>query len=125
MKRVLVIGSGGSGKTTVARRLAERTGLPLLHLGALYFLDVSRLVCLWRVVRRRLRHAGGVRAELAAGCPERLTWEFVKWIWTYPARRRADILRRLQALGPGKRVVVLRSMAGVERFLAGVDKASS
>src|SRR5207248_8909148 len=35
MKRVLVIGSGGTGKTTVAQRLARRTGLPLIHLDLL------------------------------------------------------------------------------------------
>lgn len=32
-----MIGSGGSGKTTVARALAQRTGLPLIHLDALYW----------------------------------------------------------------------------------------
>src|SRR5256886_17527246 len=37
MKRTLVIGSGGTGKTTVARRLAQRTGLPLIHLDLLYW----------------------------------------------------------------------------------------
>ena len=37
MHRVLVIGSGGSGKSTFAARLAERTGLPLVHLDALYW----------------------------------------------------------------------------------------
>ncbi len=37
LKRILVIGSGGSGKTTFARRLAERTKLPLIHLDALYW----------------------------------------------------------------------------------------
>ena len=37
MERVLVIGCGGSGKTTFARRLAERSGLPLIHLDRLHW----------------------------------------------------------------------------------------
>jgi adenylate kinase family enzyme len=34
VERVLVIGSGGAGKTTVARTIAERHGLPLILLAA-------------------------------------------------------------------------------------------
>lgn len=34
MKRVLVIGSGGAGKSTFAIQLAQHTGLPLIHLDA-------------------------------------------------------------------------------------------
>lgn len=37
MKRVLVLGSGGSGKSTFARKIAEKTGLPLYHLDALFW----------------------------------------------------------------------------------------
>ena len=37
MKRVLIIGNAGSGKTTFARKLAEKTGLPLVHLDKLYW----------------------------------------------------------------------------------------
>ncbi len=32
MKRVLIIGSGGAGKSTLARHLGELTGLPVVHL---------------------------------------------------------------------------------------------
>ncbi len=37
MKRVLVIGPGGAGKTTLAKAMAQRTGMPLIHLDALYW----------------------------------------------------------------------------------------
>ena len=37
LRRVLVIGCGGAGKSTFASRLGERTGLPVIHLDALFW----------------------------------------------------------------------------------------
>lgn len=37
MRRALVVGCPGSGKSTFARTLADRTGLPLVHLDLLYW----------------------------------------------------------------------------------------
>jgi adenylate kinase family enzyme len=37
MHRVLIVGSGGAGKSTFAARLASRTGLPLIHLDSCYW----------------------------------------------------------------------------------------
>ncbi len=37
MKKVIVIGCPGSGKSTFARALREKTGLPLYHLDQLYW----------------------------------------------------------------------------------------
>ena len=41
MKRVLVIGCPGAGKTTFAKQLADKTGLPLIHLDY-YYHDKSK-----------------------------------------------------------------------------------
>lgn len=37
MKRVLLVGSPGAGKSTLAKKLAAQTGLPLIHLDDLYW----------------------------------------------------------------------------------------
>ena len=39
MKRILIIGGNGSGKTTMSRELASLTGLHLCHLDSLYWTD--------------------------------------------------------------------------------------
>jgi adenylate kinase family enzyme len=165
MKRVLVIGSGGAGKSHFARELGARTGLPVTHLDELYwrpgwvpqereawtaqvgtllaqpewildgnfggtlpqrlcacdtvvFLDLPRLVCLYRVLLRRWNHRGRSRPDMAPGCPERIDMEFVRWILTYPETRRPSVLKRLADAGTGVRVVRLRSTREVTGFLA-------
>lgn len=37
MERVVVIGSGGAGKSTFSRRLGEATGLPVIHLDSVFW----------------------------------------------------------------------------------------
>ena len=36
-KKIMIIGCGGSGKTTFARQLSEKTGLPVVHLDKLFW----------------------------------------------------------------------------------------
>jgi adenylate kinase family enzyme len=88
-------------------------------------LDLPRRVCLWRVVKRRIMYAGRSRPDMAAGCPERLTRQFLGWIWRYPYDRRPQILRTLAELADKKRVIRLRSSADVARFLDEVRRGNT
>ena len=54
------------------------------------------------------------------GCPERLTWEFVRWIWKYPLEQRPKVLDRLSSLDSNSQVFVLRSRGEVQDFFVGV-----
>jgi adenylate kinase family enzyme len=81
------------------------------------FLDFSRVVCLYRVLKRSLRHRGNRRPDLGDGCPEQLPdWEFLRWIWNYPGSRTPKVLSMLAAQA-NKTTVVLRSPRDVDRFL--------
>ncbi|MGE3618457.1 MAG: AAA family ATPase [Gemmatimonadales bacterium] len=80
------------------------------------FLDLPTRTCLAGALGRYRRYRGRTRPELVPGCDERLTGEYLWWIWTYRRRRRPGIVARLRRLEGSRRVVVLKSRAEVNRF---------
>jgi adenylate kinase family enzyme len=165
VERVLVLGSGGAGKTTLSAKLAAVTGLPLIHLDTLYwrpgwvrppeeeweaivgelltrerwimdgnfagtvarraeitdtvvFLDVARVRCLIRALRRVVRPPDRVRPDLPDSYRERFDREFARWIWSYPKKFRPRILAVLDDVRHrGGTVVELHDDAEIESFL--------
>lgn len=143
MKRVLVIGSSGAGKSTVAHQFAQDWQLPLIHLDKAYWqagwvesekelwrekvsqlvlaerwimdgnfggtmdlrmakadlviwLDYSRWICLWRVIKRTLKYYGKTRPDMPDGCAERFDWSFLVYIYDFPKKHRPRILNNLE-----------------------------
>ena len=84
------------------------------------FMDYSPLVCLWRVIMRRVRYRDGGRPDMAEGCPEKLDPEFLKWVWNFRRDRRPGILTKIASRGPDTDVVVLRSPREATAFLSQV-----
>jgi len=89
------------------------------------YMDYSRLICVWRVIKRSLseRFLGRTRPDLGPGCRERIGLDFLgflKWIWEFNARNRPRVLERLSRYGEGKEIVVLRRPADVESFISDI-----
>jgi len=82
-------------------------------------LALPRLQCLMRVIRRSMRWRGKARPDLHPGCPEQLPdYAFLSWIWSYPRVKLPGILEQLRVHDGKKTVVVMRTSAEVENYLA-------
>ena len=168
MKRVLIIGCPGSGKSTLSRRLAEDTGLPLIHLDLHYhqsdrwptdpaakrgpwrefvqsmidqpewivdgnykgtfdirfpaadtiiFLDFPRWLTLFRMLKRRLQFARRQRPDMPPEWREKISPDFLHFIWTYRSIERPRVLSLLDHHRDGRTIVALTNPADVNRWL--------
>ena len=171
MKRVLVIGPGGAGKSTFAQRLGQLLNIEVKHLDRFFwksgwtepskedwfktvtelasgdswimdgnfggtlelrlkhcdtiiFLDMPRLLCLWRITKRRFLYHNRSRPDMAEGCSEKLDRSFISWVWNYSRRSRPKVVKLLDEYSGSKQVVWLRSNAEVESFLQGLTATS-
>ncbi len=168
MERIVIIGSGGAGKSTLARHLGEKLRIPVVHLDQLWwrpgwqhisreefdallevqtdkprwimdgnfdrtlpqrvakcdtviYLDFPRLTCLLGVAKRILTTYGKVRPDMGEGCPERLDWDFLKWVWGFNKAHRETYYRLLNE-AEGVEIIVLKNRRMVKRFLSALSE---
>tara|TARA_A100000171_G_C2105402_1_gene132035 strand:- start:455 stop:1006 length:552 start_codon:yes stop_codon:yes gene_type:complete len=134
MKRLLVLGSPGAGKTTLSFKLHQHFGYRVRHLDAYYFhpgwqvrdkdewhkilleflgedfwildgqsnflelrvahadtiiyIDTSRWRCFFRVFRRAYLYRKKNRPDRPEGCPEIVSRDLLKYIWSWPEKRK-------------------------------------
>jgi adenylate kinase family enzyme len=129
LRRIVIIGRPGGGKSNVARQLGQRLGFPVVHLDVLFWrpgwkepdrddfrarvarahsgnawisdgsyaaatfdlrlpradalivIERPRWLCLVRVLWRSLSRRE--RADRPEGCPEQISWDFLKFVWRF------------------------------------------
>jgi adenylate kinase family enzyme len=93
----------------------------LTRADTMIYLDLSTTACVIGIVRRRLRYRGRPRPDL--GVYDRISWEFVRWVWSFRRKQRPVLLGKLA--GFDGHVVVLRRCGEVRRFLDTVATTAS
>ncbi|WP_273752643.1 AAA family ATPase [Leuconostoc mesenteroides] len=150
MKRVLLIGSGGAGKSTLARKMSKQLNITAFHLDKLLwkpnwqmtpkpeqaiivnnlvrqdirvaaadtivFLDRSRFVCIYQVSKRLLQYRGTSRPDMQDDCPEKIDWDFLKWIWQFPNKQKVIIMNMFETIDQSKNIVILKNKKQIEKF---------
>ncbi|QOR64856.1 DNA topology modulation protein [Cytobacillus suaedae] len=81
------------------------------------FLDISKIICVTRVLKRMIRYRNRTRPDMREGCNEKIDLSFIKWIWGFPKTQRPNVLTKLEQLSTNKEIIVLKSPKEVQRFL--------
>ena len=95
-----------------SRTMEER----LQKCDTIIYLDFNRWECLLGMFQRVLGSYGKTRPDMAAGCPERFDWDFVKWIWNFNKQNRVRNYTWIAKTKHAK-TIVLRSRKEVQSFL--------
>ncbi len=66
------------------------------HVDVLILFDRPVWLCLWRVIARVITHYGQTRPGMGEGCPEKVDWEFLRYIWNYRGNAWPHILERAE-----------------------------
>jgi adenylate kinase family enzyme len=80
------------------------------------FLDLPAVTCLAGIVRRRLRYRGGQHTQ--DGVYDRLTWNFIRYIWAYRATMRPRVRQLLAEHASTVQLITLTSRRQANRFVA-------
>ena len=151
MERILLIGCGGAGKSTLARQMGEKLNIPVVHLDKLFWhpgwvestkeeidarifeeirkpqwimdgnfdrtmeVRIARCDTIIYLDFNRITY-GKVRPDMGEGCPERIDFEFLKWVWNFNKNKREKYYRLLNE-AQGVNTIVLKNRRMVKRFL--------
>ncbi|MVA55860.1 AAA family ATPase [Agrobacterium vitis] len=76
-----------------------------------------RRVSIYGVLSRWLKHRGKVRPEMAPGCPEKIDWPFLQYVWNFEAKEVPQFQAQFENARADLPIVVLRSHRQTNEFL--------
>jgi len=120
-RRVIEVASGeswiidGNNSSTLPFRI-ERAD-------SIIFIDFNRYLCIFRVIKRRIKNHGKSRACMSEGCPEKIDLPFLKWVWNYPTHSRVNILEKIYS--SDKPVYHLKTRKEVSLFIRKAKSAAN
>ena len=79
--------------------------------------DLPRRTCMLGILTRIAKSYGQVRPEMAPGCPEKIDFEFFRYVWTYRARQRPNLLAFFEGLRPDQTFVTFTARPQADRYL--------
>lgn len=90
------------------------------HADTIIYLEIPLVLCLYRVIKRRIINNGKSRPDIGEGCKEKLDAGFLKFICTtyYPRKKKMQArLQQFKADGPYKNVIMLKGTKQIQAYL--------
>ncbi|MBB3607969.1 AAA family ATPase [Rhizobium sp. BK602] len=111
-----------AAKVTEARWLIDGTApssfdLRLPRTELVLWVRMPRRLCMWGALSRAARWLGRSRPDMAPGCPERIDWEFLRYIWDWERKFAPKVLAGLAQHGPDVPVLQLKSRGDMRELL--------
>jgi adenylate kinase family enzyme len=100
------------------------SGLRFQRADTIIWLELPRLVCLWRAFVRAVTAFGRTRADLAPDCPEKIDPEFYRYIWDWDRLTRPRMQRAIETLAPHARLIRLADDRAKAKLLMQIKQAS-
>jgi adenylate kinase family enzyme len=79
--------------------------------------DLPHSTCMLGVLRRMAGSYGRVRLEMAEGCPEKIDFEFLRYVWTFHQQQRPKLVTYFEGLRPDQPLIRFVDRRQANRYL--------
>ena len=87
-------------------------------------LDISRMSCVYGIIKWRIQFHGKTRPGIAENCPEQIDWEHLKCVWKYKDTKYFKTKKMLaEQKEKNKKIIVLKSRNEVDVSVEEVKKS--